>query len=345
MIRYITHALFNLLCLLWQRTGNPELTELFTQWLRTWVDATARAERGKPAGIIPSAIHWPDGKVGGLGKDWWKPGNYTDNPLYVWPSSMSMMTNSLLLAFHMTGDRIFLEPINSMAEIRLRYFRKSFVQPEVEGSEDWCASQMSKFLPGTLAKYRVLTGDTQYDELLQSEPDPYSQYSFFDKEEFYELGMDTNATVFSQNFPCFTSEVRWTDRVISFNKNYLKEVYPDTPIPDHQLLYSSLTGDPGSPLYFPLNGFQWLTDKNDLAVRVKRQSSQSAQIELFGFFEGFQLVKVKSFLLQNGSYQFILLGTGKQILKKWKIRLNNTINEIDLSIPGNQALFLEISKE
>ena len=31
----------------------------------TWVDAAERAERGKPAGIIPSAIHWPDGQAGG----------------------------------------------------------------------------------------------------------------------------------------------------------------------------------------------------------------------------------------------------------------------------------------
>ncbi len=38
--------------LLWQRTRDPQLTALFSAWMDTWVDATARAEHGKPAGIV-----------------------------------------------------------------------------------------------------------------------------------------------------------------------------------------------------------------------------------------------------------------------------------------------------
>ena len=34
-------------------------------WLDTWVDATARAENGKPAGILPASIRWPDGAAAG----------------------------------------------------------------------------------------------------------------------------------------------------------------------------------------------------------------------------------------------------------------------------------------
>jgi hypothetical protein len=49
----------------WFITGDPELGTLFSSWMDTWVDAAAREERGKPAGVIPSAIHWPDGQVGG----------------------------------------------------------------------------------------------------------------------------------------------------------------------------------------------------------------------------------------------------------------------------------------
>ncbi|MCH2373874.1 MAG: hypothetical protein MK538_06795, partial [Planctomycetes bacterium] len=56
--------------LLWQRTGDSNLTRLFSDWMDTWVDAAARAERGKPAGVVPSAIHWPGGYVGGLDGDW-----------------------------------------------------------------------------------------------------------------------------------------------------------------------------------------------------------------------------------------------------------------------------------
>lgn len=330
--------------LLWQRTADPELTDIFTRWLRTWVDAAGRAERGKPAGIIPSAIHWPDGKVGGLGEQWWKPGNYTSNPLYVWPSQMSMMTNSLLLAFHITGDRTFLQPIISMAEIRLRYLRKGFVQPEVEGSEDWCAVQMPRFLTGTLAKYRLITGDTQFDELLEMERDPYVQYSFFEKEDAFRKAMATNADALSFNFPTYTSEMRWTDRILNFNSHYLQQLYPDVPVPNTSLLYNSLTGDPGNPLYFPLNGFQWLVDHTDLAVRVKEQSTTAASMELFGFFEEDRNIEFKSFLLKPGQYQMNLEDERGQDVFRQQLKLSESINWLELKIPGNKALRLSINQ-
>ena len=65
--------------LYWQRTGDPMLTSLFTEWMDTWVDATARQENDKPAGIIPAALHWPEGTVGGLSPDWWDPRNHGEH--------------------------------------------------------------------------------------------------------------------------------------------------------------------------------------------------------------------------------------------------------------------------
>jgi hypothetical protein len=76
--------------LYWQRTGDENLKGLFSDWMDTWVDITARAERGKPAGIIPSAIHWPDGRAGGMGADWWDPRNHGEYTLYLWPSAMGI---------------------------------------------------------------------------------------------------------------------------------------------------------------------------------------------------------------------------------------------------------------
>jgi len=138
--------------LYWQRTGDKMMGELFTAWMDTWVDATARSERGKPAGVIPSAIHWPDGAIGGLGEQWWKPGNYTDDPLYVWPSAMPMMTNTLLLTWHMTGQSKYLEPIQSMADIRLEYLNTSRVDNPVPGSVEWCGAKMAA-ISDVVSKY------------------------------------------------------------------------------------------------------------------------------------------------------------------------------------------------
>ena len=87
---------------LWLRTGDQRLRRLFTAWLDTWVDAAARAERGKPAGVIPAAIRWPSGELAGPGPEWWDPRHHGEPRLYEWPSAVQGMTDALLLAYHMT---------------------------------------------------------------------------------------------------------------------------------------------------------------------------------------------------------------------------------------------------
>lgn len=57
--------------LAWQKTGDEKLGEQICTWLDTWVDATARAENGKPAGILPASIRWPSGAVDGAEGKWW----------------------------------------------------------------------------------------------------------------------------------------------------------------------------------------------------------------------------------------------------------------------------------
>ncbi|MEO1998754.1 MAG: hypothetical protein ABGZ17_26205, partial [Planctomycetaceae bacterium] len=161
--------------LYWLRTGDENVGRLMAAWMDTWVDAAARSERGKPAGIIPSAIHWPDGSIGGTGKDWWRPENYGTH-LYTWPSAMGLMTSSLLLTYQMTGDAKYLEPIDSMAQIRAAYLANPPEESPQPGSTAWCAAQMGKFLSDTLAKYRQLTGETKYDELLKADASGYVRY-------------------------------------------------------------------------------------------------------------------------------------------------------------------------
>jgi hypothetical protein len=130
--------------LYWQRTADERLTRLFSDWMRTWVDAAARAERGKPAGIIPSAIHWPNGQVGGAGKDWWDPRNHGEYTLYLWPSAMSMITDTLLL----TLQRLPVRLQDSYIKLRFVAFlansgpKASSAQPEAPAVSRLAAPKM-----------------------------------------------------------------------------------------------------------------------------------------------------------------------------------------------------------
>jgi len=291
--------------LLWQRTGDPRLTELFSAWMDTWVDAAARSERGKPAGIIPAALHWPEGTIGGLGENWWDPRNHGEPTLYEWPSSMGAFTDAMLLTYTMAGNEEYLEPIRSMARIRLNYLRQG--RPTGEpGTEAWCAAKMG-FLAGTIAKYRVLTGDTQFDDLLAGGGSAYLAFRLTGNREPLAAALASNATAFSFNFPRYTSEVRWTDRVLRFPAVFVGEVKLaeprfDVQQPRPELLYSTATGDPGGLGYFQMNAVRWLTRPRGIAALVKHAGPDAFSAEVFHFGDQPREMGAEFYLLQTGRY-------------------------------------------
>ncbi len=294
--------------LLWQRTGDERLGTLFSRWMDTWVDAAARAERGKPAGILPSAIHWPDGTVGGVGRDWWDPENHRPRG-YQFPSAMPIMTHTLLLTWHMTGDERYLDPIRSMADALLRYVEAPVARPE-PGSEAWCAQRLGGLL-GVLGKYRWLTGDDEFDALLSRRADPYLDYRLHGDPARMAAALAKSAEALSVNFEGYTSEVRYTDRVLKFPRvsRYAKKCRKTRDYyasPDPELLYSTLTGDPGTVLYFPLNAVRWLTPPRDIAALVTQASREDFKATLFHFGETERAMAAEFYSLSPGEYVLTL---------------------------------------
>jgi hypothetical protein len=292
--------------LYWQRTADADLTRLFSAWMDTWVDATARAERGKPAGIIPTAIHWPDGKVGGLSPDWWDPRNHGEYTLYLYPSAMDQMTHTLLLTHYITGEDKYLEPIRSMANARLRYLSSPPKNQPAPGSEAWCASKLGG-LSSVIAKYRFLTGNTDFDELIAKESSPYIRFKLDGDLGSLVSALGNNAEALRVNFEGYTSEVRYTDRVLRFptlftGNEKLSEPAIKFQIPNPSLLYSTVTGDPGSAGYFPLNAVRWLTEPRNIAALVRESGTTQFAAELFHFGEEQRLMSAEFYLLKPGEY-------------------------------------------
>lgn len=292
--------------LYWQRTGDAELTKLFGEWLKVWIDATARAQNGKPAGVLPSTIHWPDGKVGTDGKPWWEPFDPGHNDaLYNWPGASRLMTNTLLLTYHMTRDEQYLAPIRSMAAIRMRHDESK--AKAVPGTEIWCALKIRDFLPDTLAKYRFLTGDKQYDALLSADASGYVKYRLSGELKPLVWSLTKNARAFGSNWEAYTSEMRWTDRVISFTKNFLQYLPEPAPMaPSPEILYTSASGDPGSPLVFPLNAVRWLTPPREIAALVTDSGRDRFVAELFHFGAQPRMMGAEFYLLKPGRYTVAL---------------------------------------
>ena len=335
----------------WQRTHDAKLTRLFSMWMDTWVNATARAERGKAAGIIPVAIHWPDGNVGGVGPDWWDPRNHGEHTLYLWPSAMGMMTNTMLLTYHITQDEKYLEPIRSMASAQLRTLKNPTKNPK-PGSEAWCAMRMG-FLADTVAKYRFLTGSVEFDELLKKSMSSYMRFRMEGDRRALVESLERTAESMAINFEGYTSEVRYTDRVLRFPSLFDGDgivSQTQTPIyrPDTSLLYSTVTGDPGSALYFPLNAVRWLTPSRHIAALVVDSGTTGFEAQLFNFSSEKRPMSADLYLLEKGQYTLNLTveetGTPNVILEKPLI-VRSQRTRIAFELPASKLCTLEVTAD
>jgi hypothetical protein len=335
--------------LYWQRTGDKRLTKLFAAWMDTWVDAAARTERGKPAGIIPTAIHWPDGTVGGLGDNWWDPRNHGEYTLYLYPSAMSQMTHTLLLTHHMSGQARYLAPIRSMAAIRFKYLNSPPLTQPAPGTEAWCASRLDG-LSSVITKYRFLTGSTEFDDFLGRETSPYMRFRLHGDLSPLVSAVRQNAEALRINFEGYTSEVRYTDRVLRFpslfsGSEILAEPVGKIHTPNPSLLYSMATGDPGGAGYFPLNAVRWLTPPRDIAALVTESASTQFSAELFSFGEKQRPMSAEFYLLDPGQYKLIITtnnGEEKELSEAHEFVVKGRRTRVSFRLPPRKLCMLRI---
>ncbi|MFH1743180.1 MAG: hypothetical protein ABIH23_29585, partial [bacterium] len=250
--------------------------------------------------------------------------------------------------YYMTGDEKYLEPIRSMAEIRRRYLQERPTEDPPEGSEAWCAAKIN--LSSVLGKYRFLAGDTEFDDLLGGGGDPYFLFRFRgDRGPLVEV-LEGNAQAFGVNFPGYTSEVRYTDRVLRFPALFRDGVLyskgiDSIHVPNPGLLYSTATGDPGGVGYFPLNRVKWLTPPRKIAALVTDTARDRFRAELFHFGEEPRKMGAELYLFDPGEYMYRIeegerQNTNKQEGNKFKVTGPRT--RISFDLPPRRLVTLTI---
>lgn len=336
--------------LFWQRTGDKRLTELFSSWMDAWVDAAAREEHGKPAGVVPAAIHWPDGQARGPGENWWDPRHHGEPRLYEWPSAVGSLSNTLLLTWHMTGNEKYLAPLRSMAAMRLEWLQSGRDETPPAGSGLWCGSKLG-FLAATLAKYRLLTGSEEFDELLAHDYSALAISASPDGRKPLTAALRRTAGALAVNFPGYTSEVRFTDRVFTFPRLFGEDMlFREAKAgmdqrPDTNLLYSSATGDRGSLEFFPLNAVRWLTPPRGIAALVTQSGREGLSAELFHFGHEPRKMGAEFYLLAPGSYEVRLIDSeGDAIGSPQRLEVDGPRSRIDFELPPAKLCRLEVDE-
>ncbi len=326
------------LMLIWLRTGDKRIGQFVTRWLKTWVDATFTAECGKPMGIVPAAIHWPDGKPAGMGENWWHPENYHAK-LYDYPSKQSTMYEYFLQAYFISKDEYYLKPVLFLFENQKLVIDTGKEKEYSKGSLEWSLSKMGKSIPDILVKYKLVTGDNSYDGLLEKSAGGYER--FLIDNNFEKLGESMVSLKKSLSLPreFYTSEVRWTDRLFAFNKYFnmiLKEPIPNF---NANFLFSTLTGSIGNVKVLPAYGAKWLTPPTEIAILTMTNSTQKFEAQLFHFGNKPREMGVKFFNLENGNYKIEF--TGEQTSR---IKLEENNRKIEITLPSQTLVNIKLEK-
>jgi hypothetical protein len=261
------------------------------------------------------------------------------------------MTHTLLLTHYMTGQSRYLDPIRSMANARLRYLISAPRSEPSAGSEAWCASKLGS-LSSVIAKYRFLTGNPEFDELLSRERAAYIGFRLRGDLKSLVLALRDNAEALRVNFEGYTSEVRYTDRVLRFPSLFgenpiVSETKATIHKPDTLLLYSTVTGDPGDAGYFPLNAVRWLTPARDIAALVTDSTTEHFAAELFHFGRSKRSMSAELYLLRPGNYTLSIAGkdSRKQApIATYKFTSKGLRGRVSFELPARQLCVLEVCR-
>jgi len=201
------------------------------------------------------------------------------------------------------------------------------------------------FLAETLAKYRSLTQDTQYDEMLLAEANGYARFRISGQVGALTQDLLHHAQSLRMNWPGYTSEVRWTDRVLSFTSNYLNDyARPALPRPNPALLYASATGDLGRIDYFPLNAVRWLTPPCEIAALVTSSGTDHLSAKLYHFGDHPRDMAAEFYQLRTGEYA-LALKTSHQILLHHKVNVTGPRTRVEFQLPSRQLCSIDVHRQ
>ncbi|MFT4594557.1 MAG: hypothetical protein ACI85G_000470 [Psychroserpens sp.] len=275
----------------WHRDSTVDFTSI-TEWLDGLYAATAAEGQGKPAWIPPAALKWPSGEFGGS-FDWWNPGAQSgaNRGTFGFPRYMQSLFTTMAQAYVMTDDPRYKELLEEMVSIRADQLAGVYSDTTTEGTIGWAAKKVGNQLSMAIEKLAAMGKPLSVD--IPSQYSGYHQWVVNDDFTALENYLYKQTQAFGYNRIMFMEEVRFTDRIDKFSKEYLSTLPgKDYETPNLNALYSMITGDPGTPFFFPLNKVRWQADPRNTAVRVKNRTD-FLEIDLHNFQPTAQSIRME----------------------------------------------------
>jgi hypothetical protein len=138
--------------------------------------------------------------------------------------------------------------------------------------------------------------------------------------------------------------MRYTDRVLSYTDRWCNRgngwAYPS---PNTDLLYSTVTGDPGNNSYFPMNAVRWLTKPRQIAALVTDNSRRNFKAQLYHFGDIDRDMGAEFFLLKAGNYKMTLTGADGTLISTSRVVVKGPQTLVPFVIPPRNLCSLQLS--
>ncbi len=314
---------------------NPAILTSFAEWCAAWSADADREENGKPRGVFPAAVTFASDKIGGY------KGNWYDADLaysyYRWESlgHISELYSHFLGMYAITKDSLYLEPIHSVARL-MDTTGSNPSEKQMPGSLQWVKNKLTiKKEEGFLANHpmgrvfsmaKKISGNKTYDPYVLQYGDAYNRYETGKDKNILMRGLDSLLPSLRYNFPLFTSEVKFTDRVY---------------IPGSNLLLGMYTGHFGAGYEYPALVATWKNTGKDVAVLVRQGNDTSATVSLYNSGKARQ-VTMRTWMLEPGVYKMTEGidrnddGRADEIIKKTGIQLSERVSDLPIVTPAEK---------
>jgi hypothetical protein len=288
------------------KTGDAKTLKLMHEWAKTWRDLAMRTDKGKPKGIIPPSVRYPDEAINGDEKTWWQTNMFWH--YFEWDyGKYWKMYDQLLLTAQLTSDTTLLEPLFETLNLIKKHRNTEGGQTDNKGTELWAVQNLIKETGfwTVVSAWRFWSNDTRFDDLLKKYGSPYTRFRLTGDETDLAKGYDKMLQHLRYNFPLVTSEALFTDRV------YLTD---DNEYDPADYARALLTGDEIQISASPYPSVTWTECPDDLTILVRESTPKSLKINLFLHNLQIKKATIRLWQLEKGNYNFTI-GKDKKVFQ------------------------------
>jgi hypothetical protein len=317
------------------KTGEAEATRTLHEWSKAWAHAAMRTDKGKPKGILPASVRFPDEAMNGDEPTWYRANMLWD--YFDWSGGASVY-DQLLFTYTLTGDSALLRPLQTTLDL-IRSVAPEGKMLRSEGfrmgSAEWAVARLlrSRNFWSTVGTYRRFTGDTTPDQLLTIHGTPYTKYRLTGDEKHLNEALDEILEEIRYNTPLRTTEVIHTDRVfVTVRKDrgvdQLDGMISGTDVPESASPYHAVS---------------WLGTGDDVTIVVRESTPTSLEMMLYSFASALQRISLRVWQLEPGNYSLVVRPQ-KRPANTHDVQVSRRGERISLELDSNILTRIELKK-